>query len=86
MCLGDAYSMDRTLYFSVLKRSCCGPILYLAYPNGMEGVVQPLSGMDIHEYAGDHGVKKEFEVCHIDHSLEVSAILRVEMCASKIKK
>ena len=44
----------------------------------MEEVIPPQSGMDIHGYADDHGVKKQFEVHHIDHSLEINAISRVE--------
>ena len=86
MCMGDAYSMERNLYFSVPQGSCCGPILYLAYTAGLEGVFPHQSGMDIYRYADDHRVKKELEVYQIGHSLEINAISRVETCATKIKK
>ena len=86
VCVGDAYSTERGPYFSVPQGSCCGPILYLAYTIGMEEVVQPHSGVDIHGYTDDHGVKKEFDVHHIDNILEINAISRVETCATKIKK
>ena len=49
-------------------------------------VVPSHSGMDIQGYTDNHGVKKEFEVHHIDHSLQINAIPRVETCAMKIKK
>ena len=51
----------------------------------MEEVVLPHSGMDIHRYPGDHGITKEFEVHHIDHSLE-SMKYEEWRCATKIKK
>ena len=83
--MGDAYSMERSIYFSVPQGSCCGPILYLAYTAGMEQVVLPHSGMDINGYTDGQGVKKQFEVHHIDHSLEINTIWRVETSATKIK-
>ena len=86
VCISDAYSMERSLFFSVPQGSCCGPFLYQAYTAGMEEVFPSHSGMDIHGYANDHRVKKEFKVHYIDHSLEINVISRVETCAIKIKK
>ena len=56
--IGDFYSTERKLDFSVAQGSCSGPVLYSCYASMIERIIP--SGIDIHGYADDHCVKKRF--------------------------
>ena len=80
--IGEKYSEDMDLQFSVPQGSCAGPILYLAYASTMKGVIP--SDIQLHGYADDHITKCSFK--SNDQKEEKNAIINLENCANNIKK
>ena len=56
--IGESFSSNQDLCFSVPPGSLCGPVLYNAYVSTMNTVVP--SAIAIHAYTDDHALKKEF--------------------------
>ena len=56
--IGESFSSNQDLCFSVPQGSLCGPVLYNAYASIVNIVVPP--AIAIHAYADDHALKKEF--------------------------
>ena len=56
--IGESFSSNQDLCFSVPQGSLCDPVLYNAYASTMNTVVPP--AITMHAYADDHALKKEF--------------------------
>ena len=56
--IGEGFSSNQDLCFSVPQGSLCIPVLYNAYVSTMNTVVPPT--IAIHAYVDDHALKKEF--------------------------
>ena len=56
--IGESFSSNQELCFSVPRGSLCGPVLYNAYASTMNTAVPP--AIAIHAYIDDHALKKEF--------------------------
>ena len=80
--IGEKFSKDRDLPFSVPQGSCMGPVLYLAYASTLQNVVPPL--VDLHGYADDHAIKLSFSPN--DRKEEKTAVKELESCAQLINR
>ena len=57
--IGEEYSEEQSLTFSVPQGSCMGLTLYTLYASTLSTVIP--EGIDIHGYADDHALKKAFQ-------------------------
>ena len=80
--IGESFSSNQDLCFSVPQGSLCGPVLYNAYASTWSTIVPPATA--IHEYADDHALKKEFN-SSIPHE-EVETVKSLRNCLDKVKE
>ena len=79
--IGESFSNSQDLNFSVPQGSLCGPVLYNAYASTMKSIV-PLD-IDIHTYADDHALKKEFNSSVLLE--EVKAADKLSRCLDDVR-
>ena len=79
--IGENFSNSQDLNFSVPQGSLCGPVLYNAYASMMKSIV-PLD-IDIHAYADDHALKKEFNSSILLD--EVEAAEKLSRCLDDVR-
>ena len=79
--IGESFSNSQDLNFSVPQGSLCGPVLYNAYAGTMKSVV-PLD-IDIHAYADDYALKKEFNSSMLLE--EVEAAEKLSRCLDDVR-
>ena len=88
--VGNEYSVERPLSFSVPQGSGAGPSMYSSYASTMKDIVQ--KPIDIHDYADDHSLKRSFvgssrkeEKATIDSLTETAAVVKVWMDENRLK-
>ena len=79
--IGESFSSNQDLCFSVPQESLCGPVLYNAYASTMNTVALP--AIAIHAYADDHALKKEFNSSIPQEKVETVKYL--SNCLDKVK-
>ena len=80
--IGESFSTNQDLCFSVPQGSLCGPVLYNADVSTMSTVVPP--AIAIHAYADDHALTKEFNSSLPQE--EVDTAQSLSNCLDKVKK
>jgi len=80
--VGEKYSNEKDLHFSVPQGSCMGPVLYLAYASTLQDVIP--SHIDLHGYADDHAVKLSFKAN--DLAAQHDTINQLQRCLQDINE
>ena len=80
--IGESFSSNQDLSFSVPQGSLCGPVLYNAYVSTMSTIVPP--AIAIHTYADDHALKKEFNSSIPQEDVET--VKSLSNCPDKVKE
>ena len=73
VCVGDSYSTEMDLTFSVPQGSCAGAQLFTAYCSSISAVV-PLC-IDLNGFADDHSIRKEYNPLRQGSEVETNSLL-----------
>ena len=80
--VGNSYSGEKDLRYSVPQGSCAGPVLYSAYASTIETVVQ--QDISIYGYADDHTLRITFPAGN--NTIRDKAMMTLTNCSFHIKE
>ena len=83
VCVGDSYSKERPLAFSVPQGSCSGAVLFIAYIESLSNII--LHPIQLAGFADDHSICDSFKP-DSDRNAEKQTIDRLQEAMSDTKK
>ena len=83
VCVGDSYSKERPLAFSVPEGSCSGAVLFIAYIESLSNII--LHPIQLAGFADDHSIHDSFKP-DSDRNAEKQTIDRLQEAMSDTKK
>ena len=82
MCVGNLYSKERPLTFSVPQGSCLGAVMFIAYIESLSDII--LHPIQLAGFADDHSICDKFKP-NSDRNAEKQTINRLQGAMSHTK-